>query len=112
MSTITHINEIINNIVWGVPAMICVIGVGTYLSILSGFIQFRKLVYALKIALGKLFVKTEAAEGATTPLSVSHHSPCCNRRNRKYCRCSRCNRNRWCRCGILDVDCCNIRYVH
>lgn len=67
MSTITHINEIINNIVWGVPAMICVIGVGTYLSILSGFIQFRKLVYALKIALGKLFVKTEAAEGATTP---------------------------------------------
>ena len=47
--------------------MICVIGVGTYLSILSGFIQFRKLVYALKIALGKLFVKTEAAEGATTP---------------------------------------------
>ena len=71
MSTITHINEIINNIVWGVPAMICVIGVGTYLSILSGFIQFRKLVYALKIALGKLFVKTEAAEGATTAFSLS-----------------------------------------
>lgn len=67
MSTITHVNDFINNIVWGVPAMICVIGVGTYLSCSSGFIQFRKLGYAIKIALGKIFTKTEAADGATTP---------------------------------------------
>lgn len=67
LDQITKINAMINDIVWGVPAMICVIGVGIFLTFGTRFIQFRKFLYAVKVAVGKIFTKTEAAEGSTTP---------------------------------------------
>ncbi len=67
IQTIESINSYVNDLVWGVPAMICVLGVGIFLTLSTRFIQFKKLSYALKLALGKLFGRTEAAEGATTP---------------------------------------------
>ena len=60
---ITQINAAVNNFVWGVPAMICIIGVGLYLSVRTGFLQFRKFGYSIKMTLGRLFHKKEAAEG-------------------------------------------------
>ena len=33
LSTIESINSAVNNFIWGVPAMICIIGVGLYLTI-------------------------------------------------------------------------------
>ena len=33
LSTIESVNSAVNNFIWGVPAMICIIGVGLYLSI-------------------------------------------------------------------------------
>ena len=35
---IESINVAINNFVWGVPAMVCIIGVGLYLSIRTRFL--------------------------------------------------------------------------
>lgn len=67
LNTIESINTAVNNFVWGVPAMICIIGVGIYLSLRTGFIQLRKFKYAIKMTLGKAFQKTKAAEGSTTP---------------------------------------------
>ncbi|WP_312650650.1 alanine/glycine:cation symporter family protein [Aminipila sp.] len=67
LNTIENINTIINDFVWGVPAMICIIGVGLYLSFSTRFIQLRKFTYAIKMTLGKAFKKSEAAEGSTTP---------------------------------------------
>ena len=32
LNNIESINNVINNFIWGVPAMICIIGVGLYLS--------------------------------------------------------------------------------
>lgn len=64
---IEGVNTAINNFVWGIPAMICIIGVGIYLSVNTRFIQLRKFKYAIKMTLGKALHKTEAAEGATTP---------------------------------------------
>ena len=32
LQTIESINNVVNNFIWGVPAMICIIGVGLYLS--------------------------------------------------------------------------------
>lgn len=64
---IDALNTFINNIVWGVPAIICVLGVGIFLTFRSQLVQFRKLGYAIKIAIGKLFTKSESADGATTP---------------------------------------------
>ena len=39
LSTIEAVNSVVNNFIWGVPAMICIIGVGLYLSIRTRFLQ-------------------------------------------------------------------------
>ena len=70
LETITRINDVVNGLVWGVPAMACIIGVGILMSVRTGFIQFRKFPYAMKATLGKIFKKNEAAEGAITPFQA------------------------------------------
>ncbi len=59
-----------NNFIWGVPAMICIIGVGLYLSLRTGFVQIRKFPYALKTTLGRIFKKKEASDGSMTPFQA------------------------------------------
>ena len=54
---ITAINQAVNNFIWGVPAMICIIGVGLLLSVRTKFIQIRKLPYAIKTTIGRMFRK-------------------------------------------------------
>lgn len=70
LSTIESINTVINNFIWGVPAMICIIGVGLFLSVRTGFIQIRKFPYAMKTTFGRMFKKKTAAEGALTPFQA------------------------------------------
>ena len=70
LNTITQINTAVNNFVWGVPAMICIIGVGLYLSCRLRFIQIRKFFYIMKITIGKMFRKKEAQDGALTPFQA------------------------------------------
>lgn len=70
LETITKINEIVNNFIWGVPAMICIIGVGLYLSLRTKFLQIRKFPYAMKCTLGKMFSREKAASGALTPFQA------------------------------------------
>ena len=67
---ITKVNGAVNSFIWGIPAMICIIGVGLYLSIRTGFIQIRRFVYAIKQTLGKIFEKKEAEKGAMTPFQA------------------------------------------
>lgn len=70
LEMITKVNDVINGFVWGVPAMVCIIGVGILLSVRTGFIQFRKFPYAMKATLGKLFQKSEAGHGSITPFQA------------------------------------------
>lgn len=70
LQTIEHINEIVNGFIWGVPAMVCIIGVGLYLSIRMKFIQIRKFPMAMKQTIGKIFEKKEASKGAMTPFQA------------------------------------------
>ena len=70
MDLIIYINDIVNNFVWGVPAMICIIGVGLLLSIKTGFIQLRKFGYAMKCTIGRIFSKKEASDGSVTPFQA------------------------------------------
>ena len=70
LSTIEAVNSVVNNFIWGVPAMICIIGVGLYLTIRTHGIQFRKFGYTFKVTLGKLFHKKGASEGAVTPFQA------------------------------------------
>lgn len=67
---IETINNAVNNFIWGVPAMICIIGVGFYLSLKTHFIQIRKFPYAIKTTIGRLFRKRDAAKGAMTPFQA------------------------------------------
>ncbi len=70
LETIQNVNSAVNNFVWGIPAMICIIGVGLWLSFRTGFIQFRKFGYALKNTIGKIFEKTKAQSGSMTPFQA------------------------------------------
>ena len=42
IETITAVNQAVNQFIWGVPAMVCIIGVGLLLSVRTGFLQIRK----------------------------------------------------------------------
>ena len=70
IETITSINKVLNNFIWGVPAMVCIIGVGLYLSVRTGFLQLRKFGYSMKCTIGRIFEKTEAKDGSLTPFQA------------------------------------------
>ena len=70
LTVIEKVNDVVNNFIWGVPAMICIIGVGLLLSFRTGFIQIRKFPYAMKVTLGRMLKKREASDGALTPFQA------------------------------------------
>ena len=70
LSMIEAVNNVVNNFIWGAPAMICIIGVGLYLSIRTNFLQIRKFPYAMKMTLGRMMKKREASDGALTPFQA------------------------------------------
>ncbi len=70
LQTIEMINSAVNNFVWGIPAMVCIIGVGLLLSLRTGFLQIRKFPYAIKTTLGRMFRKREASDGSMTPFQA------------------------------------------
>ena len=67
---IYNINQVLNNFIWGVPAMACIIGVGLYLGFRTGFIQVRKFGYAIRTTIGRMFRKKEASDGSLTPFQA------------------------------------------
>ena len=70
LATIESINSVVNNFIWGVPAMICIIGVGLLLSVRTGFLQIRKFPYAMKVTIGRMLRKKDASDGALTPFQA------------------------------------------
>ena len=63
-------NNWLNNIVWGIPALVLLMGAGILLTVgLKGF-QFRKFGYAMKNTVGKMFKKQEAKAGEVTPFQA------------------------------------------
>ncbi len=70
LEIVKTINDALNGFIWGVPAMVCIIGVGLYLAIRTGFLQIRKFGYAMKCTVGRMFKKKDAADGAMTPFQA------------------------------------------
>ena len=66
LETITAVNQAVNSFIWGIPAMVCIIGVGLLLSVRTGFLQIRKFPYAIKTTIGRMFRKKDASDGAMT----------------------------------------------
>ena len=70
MDAIIQINSAINGFVWGPVMLVLLVGTGLYLSISTGFVQFRKFGYAMKNTIGKVFHKAEAGHGEITPFQA------------------------------------------
>ncbi|MCQ2577714.1 MAG: alanine:cation symporter family protein [Treponema sp.] len=50
--------------------MICIVGVGLFLSVKTGFIQVRKFGVSMKRTIGKIFDKKDASDGSITPFQA------------------------------------------
>ena len=67
---ITQINQVVNDFIWGLPAMVCILGVGLLLSVRTNFLQIRKFPYAIKTTLGRIFKRKDASDGTMTPFQA------------------------------------------
>lgn len=67
---IANVNGAINNVVWGVPMLVLLVGAGIWLTIRTKFFQFRKFGYAMKNTIGKIFKKGNAGKGEITPFQA------------------------------------------
>lgn len=67
---ITEVNQFLNNLVWGVPAMVLILGVGLYLTVGTRFLQLRKFGYAMRQTIGRIFSRGTAEDGAVTPFQA------------------------------------------
>ena len=67
---ITQINQVVNDFIWGLPAMVCILGVGLLLSVRTRFLQIRKFPYAIKTTLGRIFKRKDASDGTMTPFQA------------------------------------------
>ena len=65
-----QIIESFNDFLWGLPLILGIMGTGIYISIRLGGIQFRKLGFALRNTLGKVFDQAEEADGDISPFSA------------------------------------------
>lgn len=67
---IAKVNGAINNVVWGVPMLILLVGTGIFLSIRNRFVQFGHFGYAMKNTIGKMFVKHNVGDGEISPFQA------------------------------------------
>ena len=66
LALIEEINNTVNAVVWGVPSMACILGVGLWLTWRTRFLQFRKFFYVLAHTFGSIFERKKAGGGALT----------------------------------------------
>ena len=70
LETVESINSAVNGFIWGVPAMICIIGVGLLLTIRTRCIQIREFGASMRNTIGKLFDKSTTKEGTMSPFQA------------------------------------------
>ena len=61
------VNKAVNAFVWGLPAVGAIVGVGLLLTFRTRFVQIREFTAALRMTLGKVFVRQDARTGAISP---------------------------------------------
>ena len=67
------ISKFISNLdafAWGPVMLVFFVGIGFYLSVATGFLQFRKFGHAIKNTFGKIFGDQKAGKGEVTPLQA------------------------------------------
>ncbi|MGI5977231.1 MAG: alanine/glycine:cation symporter family protein [Candidatus Limivicinus sp.] len=71
METIIKINSSVYSFVWGPVMLALLVGTGIYLSVRTGFPQFRKFGCIMRNTLGRIFRKSEAGKGEVTPFQAA-----------------------------------------
>ena len=69
MDALISFERTLNGLVWGWPMIVLLMGTGALLTVLTGFVQFRRLGFALREVLGKMFTKGEG-HGNVTPFQA------------------------------------------
>ena len=62
MELLMKINDWINNIVWGVPVLLLILGTGLFYTIRLGFLQFRHPILLLQESVVKAFRKKDSGQ--------------------------------------------------
>lgn len=70
LEAVEKINGEINNVVWGIPMLILLVGTGIFLTICNRGVQFAHFGYAMKNTIGKIFKKSSAGKGEVTPFQA------------------------------------------
>lgn len=71
LDAISNANGWLNNIVWGAPMMILIVGTGILLTVLTKFLQFRRFGYIMRNTIGTIFRKqTVSDKGAVSPFQA------------------------------------------
>lgn len=76
IDTISQINSAINNVVWGVPALVLLIGTGVIMTFRSRFFQFSHFGHAMAETVGSLFKKKDTKENKDNK-SISQFQALC-----------------------------------
>lgn len=70
MEWLFELNEAVSNLVWGIPMLALIVGVGVYLSVRTRFVQIFRFRYAMKNTLGKAFSRQKCGKGDVTPFQA------------------------------------------
>ncbi|MDO4467872.1 MAG: sodium:alanine symporter family protein [Bacillota bacterium] len=70
LEIIESVNKVVNNFIWGLPAMVCILGVGFLLTVKTRCIQVRKFKASMQNTIGKIFEKNTVQEGAMSPFQA------------------------------------------
>ena len=75
--TVTNVNGAVNDIVWGVPALVLLIGTGVLMTVLTRFFQFRRFGHMWRNTIGALFNKDKGIRKSQDVHSISQFQSLC-----------------------------------
>ncbi len=70
MATVQNYLGLASDWLWGIPLIVLVVGSGIILTLITGFIIYRRFGFVMKNTFGKMFDKTAAEEGGITPFQA------------------------------------------
>ena len=60
MQAVSNFIHAFDNLVWGIPMLVLLLGTGIFLSARLGFLQFRRFGFIMKQTVGRLFSSRNA----------------------------------------------------